>query len=590
MALLEIGVLDATTSALIEGAKVTVDRPLPHPQQQAVTDKNGECSIWTSDGKNRVVVEHDDYNSKSVIVDVKVGVSSVPVTIDLTPKTKKTSKAKQAFGKGAKNAWQNKLFGGVKPSATGIGGWFGENIFSIGIGVIFALVGYFWIPGFKDLPGIWTWLLPLVVLFITAFTAHGKGFWRTLIYAVIILIITSIFTGFIDAITTGKIYNIDYWLNKLNFLHLLGVPEGTLESFKDGIRSVLCTLTNCKKLPVTPVAEKIGGYQALEVKFGSKYANYVPPALYAPSDNASIDDYSIPITVINPNPSDSGLIIKNFKISNDIYMKNKTGFRLMCGQVDNCGISNPNKCEIEPGRDEQISVDFKEGSISGCSLGSVYEVKDNIYDKESCDRLGCRFTKSSDCVCEVKRTANDFTDLCKDFAGSKVTIELNTHFDFDVVGTTEFRLVQKDDDVQLMPSPKITSSSGPLTVTAYFSPDYFSNGKPRSVKMFVSISNTGGGSASISNAAIDVQSSQIVFNNKTGCEGKIRNISVVNDGKDNSKYTTCDFITSDGKKQIGFSGPYATIPVSIRINYTYDKTESTTIPIVKNDDFCPTVQ
>ncbi|MEM7825200.1 MAG: hypothetical protein QXO27_04480, partial [Candidatus Aenigmatarchaeota archaeon] len=158
-------------------------------------------------------------------------------------------------------------------------------------------------------------------------------------------------------------------------------------------------------------------------------------------------------------------------------------------------------------------------------------------------------------------------------------------YNFFVVGNGEFGFVQTEKDLKLLPKPKITTSAGPLSLTVYFLPSYVINEKDtgRDVRMFLNLKNDGSGDAEIKDISI-VQNlqdnAQVKFETDSieSClselksSGKIR----VSAGESWGKSCSLGYPSVSGQ-----TGPFATIPITVNMKYSYEEVISRTVRIKK---------
>lgn len=593
MVILRVTIKNAVDDKPIPDVKVRATNLNTHAHAERITDDTGLCAFDIAPGTIDFNLSHRDFVPMGTPVQAPVpNVTRYDIPILMKPKGPPAGKVGRFLQPTKKRFAPTTPTGGI-----GITAFISTYLLEIGIAIVFAGLGFgIW---FRHLSGIWGFVLTAAVLIITVVSTRGRGAPRTIGYAAVIFIFFGLASMFINSIKTGDIYQMDWWLSKLNFLRWLGVPTSFIENFKTGVTNVLSYLNIKAIQQPTPQAEKIGGYQALEVKFGSKYTGYSIPTLYA-NDTS----YSLPITISNPNPIDSGLTIRSFSIhsvnssykgtspNQDADMKTKSGLtgKIMCGFSDICNVSNSNLCNIEPQRDEQIIITFKDGAP--CTLPPSEHIID-IYDSKECTKTVClsppflavngtwrtRGLEGEGCYCKNERKQNNFTELCDDLRfGDQVTVEFSSKFNFSVTGSSEFRILEKEENIKIAPQPKIKTSSGPVDITIYFIPDYVSNEKLRDVKMIVNIANKGGGRADIKEVKLPSITSPVNIN-FGDCENRIKSITSVNDGEE--RPAVCDVVFTKTNNIIQIQGPYATIPVSAQINYTYEKIESKTIPITK---------
>lgn len=206
--------------------------------------------------------------------------------------------------------------------------------------------------------------IPTAVFLLTYSMAQRKdrSMGKTLLSVIGILAIVGGAMLIWGGVTTGKAFQIDTYLKVFDVLHLVGVPQESIDGFKDGVKSVLNFLQFKGIEPVKPEAKKIGGFEAIQLNFGSKFNNYALPTLFARMD------YTLPVTVTNPNKFGTDLVVRDFKIA-DIYMFNgSTGNRIMCGGQTNTADEVEGSIslnDIPPEEERQATIDFRGRTING---------------------------------------------------------------------------------------------------------------------------------------------------------------------------------------------------------------------------------
>lgn len=476
------------------------------------------------------------------------------------------------------------------------------------------------------------WGVPLAVYLLSYYTTKkNKSPTKTLITSAGILIIIGGVLLVWNLFSSGAAFNIETYLKAIDVLHLIGVPQDTTDSVKDGIRNTLSFLQFKGAEPLKPEAKKIGGFEAIQLKFGSRYNDYILPTLFARMD------YIVPVTVTNPNKFDTKLVVNDFVIE-DIFLNNGSN-RIMCGGIPTKSPDSPvkglidNIGSINPEEEKLISIDFKGRKTSNNELSGekincltvltyknpppknpMYPAKVSISNvkKEECIEAKCKpiidnfcskyqlndpnkpnetcttaeaTPRSNDvCECKINRYYNVMDELCF-MNNNKATITLKSSYDFKVQGKGELILVKTEADRKLAPKPTITSSAGPLTVTTYFVSDVHIPEKSKTSIMFIQITNDGDGNAQINEIIIDYQ--KPTYQKIDGLE--IEQCSPMPDKSKNVTVTvtedgitiSCPVKIVDDKIVNAITGGYRTVPIIVDVDYTYSQTHSTTVNVKK---------
>ncbi|MEM5802804.1 MAG: carboxypeptidase-like regulatory domain-containing protein, partial [Candidatus Aenigmatarchaeota archaeon] len=499
--------------------------------------------------------------------------------------------------------------------------WLQDHIITLIFSIVFFLLLKFWlyplivnkIPFIGGALGrgvIFSWGIPLLVSTLFFYTIKDKGWWgtiKTLIPWGIGLLLFLILFG-----THIQWTNFNYWLDRLDALKFIGVPQESIDDIKNNIKSALGFLQFKAVEPKKPEAKKIGGFEAIELKFGSKYNNFVPPQLFARTN------YTLPVTVKNPNKIDTKLEVENFVIE-EVFLNNR-GNRVICGVTDKDG-EETDKIElgkISPEEERLVTINF--GNKTKCAKDSksplspvkfrivfkgtpdknpevnnkkCVEQCDPIVDKTNktyglspgnmLDESGTVYISSSrECECKVKRIHNIMDELCF-FDNDKAQVTLRSTYEFKVQGKGELIIVKTEADRKLAPPPTITSSAGPLTVTTYFVSDVHIPGKSKTSTMFIEISNKGNGGATITDFkvnGVDLRSEGPLTLQDNLVKISQCQPSIINFIED-AFTLSCSVSVDDSEVNSKVTGAYLTVPVIVDINYSYSQTHSTTINVEK---------
>ncbi|MEM5807769.1 MAG: carboxypeptidase-like regulatory domain-containing protein [Candidatus Aenigmatarchaeota archaeon] len=500
--------------------------------------------------------------------------------------------------------------------------WLQDHIITLIFSIVFFLLLKFWlyplivnkIPFIGGALGrgvIFSWGIPLLVSTLFFYTIKDKGWWgtiKTLIPWGIGLLLFLILFG-----THIQWTNFNYWLDRLDALKFIGVPQESIDDIKNNIKSALGFLQFKAVEPKKPEAKKIGGFEAIELKFGSKYNNFVPPQLFARTN------YTLPVTVKNPNKIDTKLEVENFVIE-EVFLNNR-GNRVICGGITDKDGKETDKIElgkISPEEERLVTINF--GNKTKCAKDSksplspvkfrivfkgtpdknpevnnkkCVEQCDPIVDKTNktyglspgnmLDESGTVYISSSrECECKVKRIHNIMDELCF-FDNDKAQVTLRSTYEFKVQGKGELIIVKTEADRKLAPPPTITSSAGPLTVTTYFVSDVHIPGKSKTSTMFIEISNKGNGGATITD--FKVNGVDLRSEGPLTLQGNLVKISqcqpsIINFIED-AFTLSCSVSVDDSEVNSKVTGAYLTVPVIVDINYSYSQTHSTTINVEK---------
>lgn len=518
------------------------------------------------------------------------------------------------------------LFFTMPKNMTNLGDW---GPFILAASVFAVTLGASYLPPFRFLGSSPTikFGVPFILALITAYMANrdkDKGLGLTILHITSIMLLLGFILFGINLVTSGTFLNIETYLRPLDILQVVGVSQDTIDSMKDGVRNVLSFLQFKGAEQTKPEAKKFGGFEAIQLNFGSKYNDYLLPTLFARMD------YTLPITVTNPNKEvETKLIVKDFNIT-DVFLNNKSDDRILCGGVTSDSnvkgkieLKNINPEEEKPAiiefnnktyclpvvQDYQPSaqnpmfpVKFRlafEDRNTGDKTGDCKEVcKDNgknIVDDhnaryqltpgEELDETGSRYVSSgNECECKVKRKHNVLDDLCF-MNNDKATITLKSSYGFDVQGKGELILVKTESDRKLAPKPTITSSAGPLTVTTYFVSDahIFEKNKPKTTVMFIQIDNDGEGNGfikavKVNNVAIG-QKISLDGSNKISIDNCLP-LPTIPVGKEGTTIV-CKVFAPETDDDSIVTGSYKTLPVIVDVEYTYSESHSTTINVKK---------
>ncbi|MBI2547566.1 MAG: hypothetical protein HYW23_03920 [Candidatus Aenigmarchaeota archaeon] len=508
--------------------------------------------------------------------------------------------------------------------------------------IIFELIIFSISPLFRDgLVSVASLILSTILPSLTNFSGFiidvftaATAFWIALLLAK-----RSFTTGFGTILIIFMLIFATGWTVNSGELSRIISPTGKigelLDTFSCYMKNVLSPsgLSACIQSAsgLTPKVEKVGGFEAIQLKFGSRDNSYSLPTLFARLD------YVLPVSVINPNKIDTKLVVKNFAISN-IFINSGTGTkRILCGSVPSGKISIG---DISPEEERSVSIDFTNKidcrkvvggdpsfvplypssvSVKGINQDQAKKVCNNdqaAKSSQACvDALNLFYYKYSikpdvassvdvaqyrynagenSCDCTLNQYYNIMDNLC--FTDNdKATVELKSTYDFSVEGSGAFFLAKTAPKPAL--TPTIKSSAGPVTVTTYFVPSIHTfDGKSIAKKMFIDIRNDGDGI---------VTTTSVFVNDKdlTKLE-KDKEINLLSDGSvtltscakpvglsigKGSVSVACDVNVKDSASS-QVTGPSKTVPVKVDIDYTYSQIQSTSPDVKKltisaNEDY-----
>lgn len=471
--------------------------------------------------------------------------------------------------------------------------------------------------------------IPLAVGLISWRMSQGeRGALKTLTTVGGVLLVTGVLVMFIILAKGGKLTELETYLKPLDVLKLIGVPSETVENMKEGIRSALSFLRFKSVEPTKPEAEKIGGFEAIQLKFGSSANNFATPTLFARLD------YTLPVTIVNPNKLETKLAAQNFVIDNT-FLNNRTN-RIFCGSIGGTE-SLTGKVpvgDINPEEEKSVTIDFKDKTNCETVVKSFSNVPNPMYpakfsvpyydatennDNADCtevckvigneivnkhnidyglspggDRIDATNSKylssDSQCECGVNRVHNVVDELCF-FDDNKAQVTLKSSYDFKVQGKGELILVDKEANKKLAPKPTITSSAGPLTVAVYFISGIhiFEQNKQVAKTMFIEIKNDGDGTAKLKDLKLTTEGVKNANVLGTVPLDSQRKISIQNCSPDPIKVSidkeavtiVCSLTPIEESAKSLVTGTYKTLPVIVDIEYAYSQTHSQTIGIKK---------
>lgn len=436
----------------------------------------------------------------------------------------------------------------------GIGSWVGLTFFTRGVGHASFI----------------QWGVPLAMYLIGYNLTKRKKIAGGVIAMLPIIFVGGIITLTYNLVSSGDAFQLETYLKTFDVLRLVGVSQHSIDNMKDGVRSALSYLNFKAVEPGKPEAKKIGGFEAIQVKFGTQSNNYQLPTLYARSE------YTLPITVTNPNKLETSAVVKDFRIQ-DAVMNNGTANRFLCGGKESCPagylpkiVDGSASCcidkncipaekfveklgDIKPEEQTVLTIEFKGKSqndfksgdkvdcrfilnsplapayftvpfedkkagskvqdcLQVCVEGGAYVVKshNDLYGSDDTidPSYSTYYPDSLECGCKMKQYANVLDNMCN-IENNMANIQLRSIYDFNVEGKGELILLKSPSDNKIAPKPSITSSSGPLTVTTYFVPSINSfDGKLQAKNVFIDIKNDGDGAATISDLTINSKSLQ----------------------------------------------------------------------------------
>ncbi|MBI2084093.1 MAG: hypothetical protein HYT70_00560 [Candidatus Aenigmarchaeota archaeon] len=471
--------------------------------------------------------------------------------------------------------------------------------------------------------------IPLIVFFVVAYVAQNNlqqpgGVGRTILWLTGIFAVIGVGFYVLNLFTTGAFLNIETYLQPLNVLTVVGVPQETVDGMKQGIRDVLKFLNVQAIKPLKPEVKKSGGFEAIQLNFGSKFNDYRLPTLFARME------YLLPVTIINPNKIETGVEpVKGFYID-EVYIINGSTDKVICGvaplplKVETAKQESPifsgrvDVGDILPQEEKSLTILFTgrspkitdEGKYVNCSYtasfgktysftplapvrvkespsgeNSVIKACEKAQNKRECYTSQCKsycqgvmqtsngrygvhnkldepatryIENTNECECKIKRLDNVMDDLCF-MSGNKAKLELKAHYNFFVEGKGELVVAQQEADQKLVPKPRVTSSLGPLTVTAYFVPDiYVVERNAGVVTLFVDIANDGEGSATINDYEIkDFDTRTCVPTTPLSADAKA------------STTIVCD--ATAFAKGAKLQGRFTTLPLIVDVNYSYSQ-------------------
>ncbi len=230
---------------------------------------------------------------------------------------------------------------------------------SAGVFIVVFLASF--LPPFRFLGGSPTirFGVPFILALITWYIANKdkeKGLRTMIIHITSIMFLLGVLLFGINLVTSGALLQIETYLRPLDVLRVIGIPQENIDGIKEGVRSILSFLQFKGAEQEKPEAKKIGGFEAIQLKFGSTYNNFVLPTLFARMN------YTLPVTVTNPNKFDTSLVVKNFTIG-DIFLDNRSSERIMCGSTSE-GEGEILLGDIQPEEEKLSTMDF--GNKSYC--------------------------------------------------------------------------------------------------------------------------------------------------------------------------------------------------------------------------------
>ncbi len=230
------------------------------------------------------------------------------------------------------------------------------------------------------------WGIPIIVFFVITFITRRNiedagvvnGLGRTILWLTGIMGGIGLIFYVGNLFTTGAFLNIETYLRPLDVLRVVGVPQETIDGMKQGIRSILSFLNIQAVQPLKPEVKKVGGFEAIQVKFGASVNSFKLPTMFARMD------YLLPVTVTNPNKVDIGTKpVKSFTID-EVYIVNGSVDRVMCGTFesepivrDGEVVPNPQPTgktalgDIKPEEEKTLVVQFTGKAIQSGSLVGI---------------------------------------------------------------------------------------------------------------------------------------------------------------------------------------------------------------------------
>ncbi len=467
----------------------------------------------------------------------------------------------------------------------------------------------------------WIVIPGIIFTIVTISSNQGRaGFGKTIAHSLIWTVIGILALAGLKFFTTGAAFDIDSYINSLNALRIVGVSQETIGKMQDGIRNTLSFLQFKAAEPAKPEAKKIGGFEAIRFKFGTRHNNYLFPTLFARMN------YTFPVSVSNPNSFDTNLVVKDFALD-EIYLKDGSS-RILCGSTQD-GSGKISLDDIAPEIEKTATIDFvnkadcreiwaKAVGQDPANATPMYPAKVKFFLAET-EKKECQETAGGDdsfcvnilrnyysnyfkgdatksatsndvwaryigsenmCECKINRYYNTLDDLCL-FEKTAATITLKSNYNFNVQGKGELILVKNEQDIKLAPKPSITSSAGPLTITAYFVSDvhvFGQSGVGRTTKMFIDVKNDGAGAAGISNAKINGKGTPVDVGGITieRCSPELSGLFI---GSGETATAVCDVRVESDSSIV--TGAYKTIPVIVDMEYEYSQSHSASVGIKK---------
>lgn len=392
----------------------------------------------------------------------------------------------------------------------------------------------------------------LGIFALSAISSYKKPLWNALLLQGIYIGLGWLFLS----VFSLQLGNIDTYLNFLNGLRFVGVPDTTIDSMKSGIRGFLETLNFNLPIKQKPTPTVTNEFLAPKVKFGSKFRDFKLPTLFGGDPTG----YSLPVLVSNPNIIENNVVIKDFDIDDLGVVQGGTisqdanaqaqidaKEKLLCGRISETA-SPYNIPALLPQSEQQMAIDFKQDAscilqdnvLSSQTLSVDTEPDGTRICSETCrvthrtaypqgaiepynsadsgmDKLvQYKYThdnKLCECWLNLPRS-NEFKLLCeKDLFGETAKARIMTSYNMVSRGKGEVR-ISTEDSLKLIPPLQTSQSLGPLQVSLFFVPDpatIKASATSVTVKMFFAVSNEGGGRAELNAWSSDGSKSGLVL-------------------------------------------------------------------------------
>jgi len=331
------------------------------------------------------------------------------------------------------------------------------------------------------------------------------------------------------------------------------LPGGEIEN--PTLKTIMCilnpsnwnsqALSACQQSvvkPATPQTEKKGGYNVIEVKFGSTFTDPPYTLMSIQGNRTHIFQYVFPISIVNPSEDET---VRDFTIINEenwrtrIYNESGTEDGKIADLTpDQCDDQEDQKCNIT-------------------ALGSLSITMDS----------------GGDYFCRRSKT---------------LTVKVSTEYAYSVEGKNEFALVRSQQDLKTVPKIKPTTGAGPVDIAVYFSPEYYVSGSRfKTVYLFITLTNRGKGNAYIKGIEIIQDTTQLPEGTlkletcrlSTGRSYSDKTIDLssypprlIKEQTNTCKYTITREVTD---------AQFKTIPFTIKVDYDYVESFTREVDVVR---------